>query len=306
MESVGCTNPADTVLQLVDQGVLYVDNLSSTVSLTILEDGLLFAPNEEKSSFEDYTRFAASLLMVYGGIGNNAGKPLEQFIRSRLKALNPKFNYCGRSLKIIDERIHIINSSETVALSPAVLCNGSELFVWENEVGLDGICIEFTPKEKVVVVHGWQCKGGSIFAEIGGGKIETCRKAYIRECKVDKVVDTRINGIIVKAEVGFLSILNCLCVQFLQFKVSLGDLIITTTKPVKTTEANSKNSISKSMISKFGKIPNNLKFTYNVCVHDGDIWFRKVRVSDNDFLKLLPPQATPGRGTYGIKSCAIS
>ena len=154
LTEIGHYDAISVVDNLVNEGVLYVsddgplDDLC-TVELAVPQDWQFFCSDGEVS-VDDYTLFAASLLMIYGGIENNTGKPFERFVRCRLHQLNSRFHYRGRYLKIVEGLLYVgcyvdqKYSKEYRSVHELVDKNTfqeDELFAWEGEVGLDGICI---------------------------------------------------------------------------------------------------------------------------------------------------------------------
>lgn len=324
LNQIGKYDSVAIVNNLVDLGVLYVSQdgpLDSfyKVEFAVPLDWVLIENNKNNEiSLDDYTLFAASFLMIYAGIENNAGKAFERFVRCRLYHLNSNFHYYGRFLRIIDKKLYIgeyedaIYSKECISLVKEIDLNSfvyeAELFVWEGEIGLDGVCIRVervnnddvdqSKKKKTkipnVFISGWQCKGGHWENSVGGGAIKTSRDSYITSGNVENIVDRQVNGILTKAEVGLLTIMNALCNTIDKCDVSIGHVMINTTKDATVGRKSLEKTyiIPKTMTSKFPLIRKNRQdrsqFSYTVIFYDKDQWFRVVLKNDKRLLELLP------------------
>ena len=311
LAEIGQCNADAVINNLVDQGVLYVSDDGPlddmlAVELAVPQDYQLFAT--DGVSFNDYTLFAASLLMIYGGIENNAGKAFERFVRFRLHHLNYRFRYRGRYLVIIDGILYIgqyadakyskERSSQGEVVVDIDTFGQDELLAWEGEIGLDGVCIRVdrVDDKSTVTVDGWQCKGGHWCLQMGGGAIKTTRDCFLESGTVENVSDKQLNGILAKAEVGFLTIVQSICNTIPNCSITIGQLMLNTTKCGMIAQKSLERcyTIPQSMVSKFPGIcagQHTHLLSYSVLFYDKDQWLRDVLINDRRLLLLLPPRS---------------
>lgn len=311
LAEIGQYNANNVINNLVDQGVIYVSDdgpldAMFSVELAVPQDYQLFTA--DGVCFDDYTLFAASLLMIYGGIENNAGKAFERFVRFRLHQLDSRFRYRGRYLVIVHDKLYVgqyadakyskERSSQGEAVVDLDTFGQDEMFAWEGEIGLDGVCIrvERANDKSTVTVDGWQCKGGYWQQQMGGGAMNTTRDRFLQSGTVENISDKQLNGVLAKAEVGFLTICQSLCNTIDNCSVTIGQLMINTTKDGMLAEKSLERhyKIPQNMVSKFpGVAPrqHTRLLSYSVIFHDKDQWLRDALIDDKRLLLLLPPRS---------------
>ena len=123
--------------------------------------------------------------------------------------------------------------------------------------------------------------------------MKTFRKAFQDFGTVKDISDEQLNGVLIKAEVGFLTILQSICKTVDKCSVAIGQLMITTTKigTLAQLSLSSCYQIPQVMMSKFPAIASNITLSYSVILHDKDEWFRDILRAgqESSLLSLLPP-----------------
>jgi hypothetical protein len=229
------------LLTLLDGGVLYHNVAMSLVEFLVPIDAITL-PNDV--SAQSYLMWVAVQLM-YNGISDedapsgvtdvNAGIALERLVRPQI----------GRLMQVHSTRCDItirIGTSGALEWRPDTAAHfevirdlrqvSGVLLKWISETGLDGVLLDPSLGPRCNL-HGWQNKGGRGNVSFGGGDLSTAlsgASGLLTVGNVGGVVDSRINGVVVKAMAGFCKLVNALHIALPAIDVVPATLLVTTTK----------------------------------------------------------------------------
>jgi hypothetical protein len=274
----------DNILnRLVEAGLLYRNVLENEDEDIEIAFPSLCATVYSARDPHDLSCLLCTILMVYHDVRNNAGYPMENYVRSNYRLNRLVENTFCSSFPIIhisiDPSTHVLHGSSSDKPKLTIEDLTNRLVIWDQETGIDGFEVQPIPVSwqqedqttgnlskksslsspkppaadyKLVF---WQNTGGKSGNTIGAGGLETYERHYTSSGTVANIKDDMLAGILVTAQVGMMTILHALKCSFPELHFQLDTIVITTTKdsPLgeKFLEGNSCFQISKQMIRKF-------------------------------------------------------
>ena len=298
---LGFNHPEEIIYDLVDKGFLYLHKQCEKSPEEVQLSIPALAKHSETGDVESALLLAITAIMLYTDIQLNAGNAMKAFVYPRLVKLS------GAQLKAMSLKTLSIDADGCLCFAGGCKATDSKelsregLFKWKNEIGLDGV--QFDVSETTIIISGWQNKGGSVKAAMSGGALETYRTTYLADReKVDKISDEHLAGVFVKAEVGFLTIAKAVHKTFPTMTVSLGHLVVTTSKTLNASARNlagQLHTIPTKMTALFGLSP----LRYNTRVYDGDAWFRSIM--EEELAICLPPALPTTNAAEKASICTV-
>lgn len=221
----------DLVNKWVEDGMAYFGKSNNdgpeTIGVALPKDIYEFVDIGVSTSDRDIICLGGMISMILCN-EDNAGDAMEILLCSSVHHFFPGVNAISSKEELSISSTNGLLVGKTVA---TVSDLDGRFFRWSGETGLDGVKFDWNFDNSELVVSGWQNNGGYYLSSIGGGKLQTSRKAFAKDGHVGNVNDGYIHGILVKAEVGFGKLVQALCTSFPSIsKVSLGTLLITTSK----------------------------------------------------------------------------
>ena len=186
---------------------------------------------------------------------------------------------------------------------------------WDNETGLDGVVFQ-RQSDILWHLHGWQCKGGHVKVEITGGAMKTSISAYVEDGVVSGLDDSTSHGILVKAQVGFIKLIDAWHATFPSTTTALlpAFLLITTTQNASKKRLSIQKEVAsgmkieskvaaKALNGRPAWLPGVLSAKCRISLEDGLAWLQRCLPSSlTEALPLPITSADETMGPLGISS----